>query len=300
MPRQASAPAPARRPGRRPSRRRTILCAVAGVEEAERPVAVARELAERLADEVVLVHVVVPPPPVPRGGGFPPGPYEPVELTSFERTGGAILRAIAERTALEAARRRPLVGDPATAVVSLAEEMDADLIVVGARRRGLFVSALLGSVSREIADATDRPVVVVPSAGRLAHLTPVRCVVCGVDGGPESRRAVRVANDLAARLQVGLVLAYAEATPALRGVPPLPLDEISEFLRDVVASEGLPAETQLRSRYGSAADVLEDVAEEEGAGLIVVGRRGGLLKDMFRGSVSAGLHAHAHRVVVLA
>jgi len=267
-----------------------IVCAVAGVEEARHPAAVAHELAERLRDDLVLVHVVVPGPPLPRGGGLDIGPYEAVDPARLQTAAASILDTIAEQLDLESAHRRPIVGDPATAVLGVAAEVDADLIVVGSRRHGSFVSALLGSVSREIADATDRPVVVVPAAGVLPHLTPVRCVVCGADGSPESRRAVPVARDLAERLQARLVLVRADASPAA-GL---------HALEQVAEAEGLPPDTGLVVRSGSPAGVLQEVAAQEEAALIVVGRRGGLLKDLLRGSVSAELQAHAHRAVVLA
>lgn len=294
MPRQPLLRARAsRRPGRhrvRQPRRPVIVCAVAGVEEAEYPVAVARELAERLEDELVLVHVAVPPPPLPRSGALGVDPRQAVEPARLETAARSVLDTIAARLHLEAVRRRPLVGDPATAVLDVAEELDADLIVVGSRRHGRFVTALLGSVSREIADATDRPVVVVPTARDHAHLIPVRCVVCGVDGSPESRRALLAARDLAERLRAKLVLASAQVS----------VGEGLHLLGQLAQAEDLPSNTGLRVRFGSPAEVLEHVAAEEDAALVVVGRRGGLLKDLLRGSVSATLHAYAHRILVLA
>lgn len=215
MPRQPVGRAlAARRPQGR-SQRRAIVCAVAGVEEAERPTAVARELAERLVDELVLVHCAAPPP-LPGDGGLPAGSSRTPERAHLREAASSVLRTIAERLDLGAARRRALVGDPATAVAEVAEELDADLIVVGSPRDGSFAGSLVGSVSREIVAATDRPVVVVSSAGGLPHLTPVRYVVCGVNGGPASPHAVRVATDLAARLQVGLVFVDVQASPPLR------------------------------------------------------------------------------------
>lgn len=270
-------------------RRPALVCAVAGVEQAEHPVTVARELAERLRDELVLVHVAVQPPPT-WGRGLQAGAYQPVEPSRLVAAADSVLDRVAEQLDLEDVPRRALVGDPATAVVAVAEELDADLIVVGSSRRGPFVSALLGSVSRAIADATERPVVVVPSTGQRPHVTPVRCVVCGVDGSTESRRAIRAARDLADRLQAKLVLAAAQVS----------LEEGQRLLQRLIEAEDLPPDTGLSVRFGSPADVLRQVACDEHAALIVVGRSGGLLSDLLHGSVSAALYAHADQIVVLA
>ena len=60
-------------------------------------------------------------------------------------------------------------GDPATSVLEFAEARDADLIVVGSRGLGRVKRTVLGSVSREIVQRADRPVLVAKTgAGVLA------------------------------------------------------------------------------------------------------------------------------------
>ena len=59
-----------------------------------------------------------------------------------------------------AAETELLEGDPAERVVELARLRAADLIVVGSRGRGATAEAVLGSVSRAIVRAADRPVLV--------------------------------------------------------------------------------------------------------------------------------------------
>jgi nucleotide-binding universal stress UspA family protein len=53
-----------------------------------------------------------------------------------------------------------LEGHPAEQILELARARDADLIVVGSRGRGAIAVALLGSVSIEIVNKADRPVLV--------------------------------------------------------------------------------------------------------------------------------------------
>ncbi len=58
-----------------------------------------------------------------------------------------------------------LEGNPPDQIVEVARARNAPLIVVGSRGLGAVAGALLGSVSSAILHRTDRPVLVVPSAG---------------------------------------------------------------------------------------------------------------------------------------
>ncbi|OZD56700.1 universal stress protein UspA [Rhodococcus sp. 06-1477-1B] len=60
---------------------------------------------------------------------------------------------------------RQVIGDPALALIQLADEIDASLIVVGTRKRGLGESLrefLTGSVAARLSHRQSRPVLVVP------------------------------------------------------------------------------------------------------------------------------------------
>lgn len=131
-----------------------------------------------------------------------------------------------------------------------------------------------------------------------------RCIVCGVDGSTDSQAALGVAVDLAARLQLRLIMAnVVEATRApyagasLGGAMPQPHLPTMDHQKEV--AEGLLAElcktlgleqADRRVVVGYAAERLAELAEDEGAELIVVGSRGrGAFKAAFLGSVSTSL-----------
>ncbi|SDR35576.1 universal stress protein [Natronobacterium texcoconense] len=56
--------------------------------------------------------------------------------------------------------RTEMVGDPADSILQIAEETDADTIVLGARDRTPVGKAVFGSVTQSVILETDRPVLV--------------------------------------------------------------------------------------------------------------------------------------------
>jgi len=88
------------------------------------------------------------------------------EATAQLRTQGedAVGRA-ADRLADEGVDAETLVrdGDPAEEILAALEEDGADLVVMGTRR-GEFEQSMLGSVSRQVVESTETPVLTVPVA----------------------------------------------------------------------------------------------------------------------------------------
>ncbi len=132
-------------------------------------------------------------------------------------------------------------------------------------------------------------------------------IVCGVDGSPDSDAALAVAARMADRLGAKLVLAHVAA--------PVPMETAHagrfggmSMAGPVVAYEQTAAQeengvrlleqaareadvaAELRVEAGLPAERLADIADDEGAELIVVGSRGrGAFKAAFLGSVSSSL-----------
>ena len=66
------------------------------------------------------------------------------------------------------AEREARLGQPAVVLAQVAADFDAEMIVVGSRGRGAWRSAVLGSVSSDVARLAPCPVLVVPE--RAAEL----------------------------------------------------------------------------------------------------------------------------------
>jgi nucleotide-binding universal stress UspA family protein len=80
----------------------------------------------------------------------------------------ALLEEVVGEAGVAYAERRALVGVPAERIADLADEEDAELIVVGSRGRGAFKAAFLGSVSNSLVGVARRPVLIVPPGAAAA------------------------------------------------------------------------------------------------------------------------------------
>ena len=137
-----------------------ILVATDGSEHAVRAIKQAVELARAGGGELTLISVVHPPSAMVVTGGVPP-PLRLDELQEeMERTAEDELAAAALTVPDEVpVETKLLVGSPGPAIVEEGENYD--LIVVGSRGRGAITSALLGSVSHHVVQASKVPVLVV-------------------------------------------------------------------------------------------------------------------------------------------
>lgn len=60
-----------------------------------------------------------------------------------------------------------LLGEPSTVLVDMAEQLDAHMVILGARGMGAIESALVGSVSKAVISRCTRPVLVVRPEERV-------------------------------------------------------------------------------------------------------------------------------------
>ena len=74
----------------------------------------------------------------------------------------ADLKGEEPRLAEVAAESHVVLGEPAKQLCRIAEEREADAIVVGTRGLGRFRGAILGSVAQDLLHRADRPVTVIP------------------------------------------------------------------------------------------------------------------------------------------
>jgi nucleotide-binding universal stress UspA family protein len=101
------------------------------------------------------------------GGAVVEGPGEAkVSRTQHDAADEALAAAVSRATAGGVSATSHVVGglDPAGAIVELARQVDAQLVVTGMRRRSAVGKLLMGSTSRDLIMAADCPVLAVKSA----------------------------------------------------------------------------------------------------------------------------------------
>jgi nucleotide-binding universal stress UspA family protein len=150
---------------------RKILIATDGSPEAREAVRYGLELAVEDEAAVTLLQVI------------PPTDWTKLEYGALIRPEELRLRrgfALAEAEQLGAEHGVSVTSDvvagiPADEIVTYADSIDADLIVIGSRGRGAVASALLGSVSRAVVQHARRPVLVLRGM-RLGVAKPLATV----------------------------------------------------------------------------------------------------------------------------
>lgn len=182
-------------------------------------------------------------------------------------------------------------GRPAEEIADLAEELGADLVVVGSRGLGTIERLTTGSVSEGVAQLAPCPTLVVRGAW-----PPSKVVV-----GDDSTEAAKRAGDLAASIgrlfdvRVLLVRVYQHPMLGATGAPDLGGTEEASRLGDdslerrAAELEGvLGTPPEVEAAAGDAAASIQELAEEGAEpALVAVGSRGtGIVGRFALGSVS--------------
>ena len=121
----------------------------------------------------------------------------------------------------------------------LAEEIGADLLVIGSSRRGLLDRVLIGDDTRMALNGAPCAVAIAPT-GYGARPVAMREIGVGYDGSSESEHALDIARKLAAAHHTGLSAFEAVSIPtsyhaAWGWVEPETIEELVDAARDRVA-----------------------------------------------------------------
>ncbi len=203
------------------------------------------------------------------------------------------------------------VGRAASVIVDTADELRADLIVLGARSHGTIERAMLGSVSAEVIDQAHCAVLV-------ARCSSVSRILVGTDGSTEAMSAVGlVGRSGLFRAATTRVLHATDvhpywwlgAVPADTAIRAETLDTVSDLAyeratqvtngaADDLRAAGLEVSTSVREGPASAAII--DEAKRWRADLVVVGTRGhGLVKRLLLGSTARSVLNHVEASVLI-
>ena len=273
---------------------RRILCPIDFSDFSRRALNLAFTLAARSGAEITALHVTA--------ASFPPMAAFPEVPALFPLDAAVMERLRAELASFVAPSRTPDIplrttvaeGAPVTTILMEAEALQADLIVMGTHGVGGFERWVLGSVAEKVLRKAPCPVLTVTKArpepfpldpGRFAE------VVCALDlseGSPGTlAAAVSMAQSAGAHLTVLHVLEDAPQEETALALAGLDLSayrsqrcqDARQWLR-ALAKE-VPCVHDEIVKTGKPYREILALAEDRGAGLIVVGVHGRRFMDMF-------------------
>jgi len=136
---------------------KTIVLALDGSDGSRQAIPVAVELAKRDGARIVIAHVEQDV--IGKGGG--PIIATEDEIQAEIREQAKKLSADGIETSVE--MRNIMLGGPAHAIDEIADEAQADLVVMGTRGHSPVAGLLLGSVTQRLLHISKRPVLAVPA-----------------------------------------------------------------------------------------------------------------------------------------
>jgi nucleotide-binding universal stress UspA family protein len=282
---------------------RNVLIGVDGTSHGRDAIALATVLAEAGA-RLTLVHVQ--PGAVPTGvAQVDPRAADPTYYAAGGEESQRLLERERDATGVDAV----LVTVPGPAVGpalhAVADEQAGDLLVVGACKHRLAGRVLIGDDTRASVKGASCPVAIAPS-GYADDPRPLATIGVGFDRSDESRAALEVGRDLAARCGSSLIaLDVVAAAPIAEYLTPFTADPVElpiELLERRRAEDEAPlGETEnaegrilVGARYRTLAEFADAVD------LLVVGSRShGRSHHLIFGSTSLRLARHAHHPVLV-
>jgi len=235
----------------------------------------AKTLADHFQSELTLLHVLTPPH---------------YEFGALEIGGSMLSELYSNRSAqvekeLETflagelagteARRVVLEGDPARQIVEYAHEENVGLIVMPTHGYGPFRQFILGSITAKVLHDADCPVWTGVHLEEAPQADPIwfQDIVCAIDLGPQSCKALRWAGTMQREFGARLTVVHAMAASPSAGDEER-TREMEVAVRDDVARlrQNAGIEAELRIEPGDPPKVVCELASGLKAGLLVIGR----------------------------
>jgi nucleotide-binding universal stress UspA family protein len=188
-------------------------------------------------------------------------------------------------------------------IVSVAEDENCDLVVMGRRGMNKLERMLMGSVTARVIGHSSKDTLVVPSGAKMGW----ERILVATDGSPHSNTAVQKAVDFAHSCGGKLTaVSVVDVLPEMYAEAPALIDDLTKKAKGYVEevkrmAEASGVETQTYVREGESYRTIIDLAEQDNAGLIVMGSHGRTgLKRLLMGSVTEKVIGLAHCPVLVA
>jgi nucleotide-binding universal stress UspA family protein len=232
-----------------------IVVGADGFGPSSKTVTRAAEIAEQSGATLIVVHVHAPY----KGGGSGLGRAEREPIDAHVGVLESIEQKFGQRLELRTVLKE---GDPAEALIDVAEEEKADLLVVG--HVGMNKRIALAAVPNQVSHHAPCNVLIVSSTG--SDPVAYKNLLVGVDGSDRSLQAVSLAGQMSAPSGADLLICFAHADDA----------KAQEVLARAEAKAKEAGATAVRTvaQPGDPSEALLDIAEKESVDLLVVGNKG--------------------------
>jgi nucleotide-binding universal stress UspA family protein len=223
---------------------------------------------------------------------------------SYAKDLRAAVEAQMEDAGVAAAELHVRDGLAAPTITQVAEELDVELIIVGAHPRPAVARFLVGSTAERVLRLAHRPILVT-TEGRTE---PFRRILVSVDLSGQSQRVLETAVAMAEQCGAELKALYVQdrLTPMLLEAALFDekesLHHARNELKKALAKVALPSEVMASRevREGHAGHEILHAADEWDADLIVMGSHGfGFFNRLLLGSVSIHVLRHGHRATLV-
>lgn len=281
-----------------------VLLATDGSKDAALAARTAVDLTDKSGSELHVVHAWT---------HVPSARFEEYIRARLEEEGQRVLDEEAQRIEAAGADLAGVhlrEGRTQEVIVDLAEEIGAELIIVGSRGVGTIERLLTGSVSEGVVHLASCPVLVMRTGEQEPW--PPKKIVVGDDGSEEAKRAAQIAASIGKPYGAEVVLLRAQPPLRLTGAgaaaDPRVVEDVlrkdeedlghrATELEDVVGQR-----PQVKAVVGDPAFALQQEAQESEVPVVVaVGRRGlGGMKRLILGSVSSSTLRAASGPVLIA
>lgn len=278
-----------------------ILCPVDLSEISRHALDHALAIADWYEARVTVFHVSsVPQPLMPSPPGVmedQPGlrPPDLDEVAEHVRRFAGLSASHATRTNVVA-----VAGSPVREIQRQAEELPADLLVMGTHGRSGFEALFLGSVTEKVLRTTHVPVLTVPPPVERVESVIYRTILCPIAFSDASTKALEYALTLAEETGARLILLHVVellvGAPQVAEVSYFDLPEYQRRLEEDARARlaaAVPAEARVWCTpeehvvSGKASRVILETAERESAEVIVMGVHGtGALNRRLFGSTT--------------
>ncbi|MFB6101368.1 MAG: universal stress protein [Haloplanus sp.] len=230
----------------------------------------------------------------------PPDEFADADEVTFEDVDAAVDAAAHLDAAGVSVTRRVDDGSPSAEIVRLVDELDADEVVMGGRKRSGVARVLLGSTVQDVTLSTRQPVTVTGRDSRLGD--GVRRVLVPVDRD-ETRalhQARYVANLPGDPETIEATVCYVFAHQDYRGAPHHEFEEVDAAVAaaDYLADEGVSVDRVVTG--GEVARTIIDAAEERDVdGIVMGGRKRSGVQKVLLGSTVQDVMVSAERPVTI-